>query len=67
VLDLGCAEAVVSLELAKARAMLVHGVELLGDRLRTAEALFQENVPNLGAAFHRVGFDTLRLPVHFMS
>jgi hypothetical protein len=65
VLDLGCAEAVVSLELAKAGARLVHGVELLGDRLRTAEALFQENAPNLER--HFIEWDLTRFDDLFLN
>jgi hypothetical protein len=51
VLDLGCAEAVTSLELAKAGASLVHGVELEGSRLKVAERLFQQHCPHVDRQF----------------
>jgi hypothetical protein len=51
VLDLGCAEGLVSLELVKSGAKLVHGVELLGERLVVAEQMFGEQFPALERQF----------------
>jgi 2-polyprenyl-3-methyl-5-hydroxy-6-metoxy-1,4-benzoquinol methylase len=51
VLDLGCAEGAISLEMAKAGARLVHGVEVMGSRVSAAEALFQERCPDVEHLF----------------
>jgi hypothetical protein len=51
VLDLGCAEGAVSLELAKAGATLIHGVELEGQRLKVAEQLFRDQCPRVSCQF----------------
>ncbi len=51
VLDLGCAEGMVSLELVKSGAKLVHGVELLGDRLVVAEKIYGAQFPGLERQF----------------
>ena len=50
-LDLGCAEGMVSLEMVKSGARLVHGVELLGDRLVVAEKIYGEQFPDLERQF----------------
>src|SRR6185437_10924267 len=51
VLDLGCAEALISLELAKTGAELVHGVELERHRLEIAEKLFGQQCPRVTRQF----------------
>jgi 2-polyprenyl-3-methyl-5-hydroxy-6-metoxy-1,4-benzoquinol methylase len=51
VLDLGCAEGVVSLELAKSGATLVHGVDLEASRLRVADELFEKQCPTVSRQF----------------
>jgi 2-polyprenyl-3-methyl-5-hydroxy-6-metoxy-1,4-benzoquinol methylase len=51
VLDLGCAEAMVSLELAESGAKLVHGVELEAGRLRVAEQIFEKECPRVARQF----------------
>jgi SAM-dependent methyltransferase len=51
ILDLGCAEGLVALDLAKYGARLVHGVELETSRLKIAAELFRENAPHVEASF----------------
>lgn len=51
VLDLGCAEGLISLELARAGARLVHGVELEVPRVQVAEQLFKQRCPDVTRQF----------------
>lgn len=51
VLDLGCAEGLISLELANAGARLIHGVELESQRVEVAEHLFEQRCPNVTRRF----------------
>jgi hypothetical protein len=55
----------VSVELAKAGARLVHGVELIGDRLRVAEALFQAQCPDVERSF--IAWDLTRFDELFLT
>lgn len=66
VLDLGCAEGLIAIETAKAGARLIHGVELIGERLQIAEALFMKQFPAVERQFiawDLTRFDELLLDV----
>jgi hypothetical protein len=51
VLDLGCAEGLISLKLAESGARLIHGIELIGERLTAAEQLFSQQYPHVERRF----------------
>jgi hypothetical protein len=65
VLDLGCAEGLVSLEMAKAGARLIHGVEIIDDRLRVAETLFKKECPQVERQF--IAWDLTRFDELFLD
>jgi SAM-dependent methyltransferase len=64
VLDLGCAEGLISLEMAKAGAALVHGVELEAKRVETARSLFAAH-PEVQSTF--IAYDLNGFPELFLT
>lgn len=64
VLDLGCAEGLISLEMVKAGAVLVHGVELEAKRVETARSLFAAH-PQVKSTF--IAHDLNRFPELFLE
>ena len=65
ILDLGCAEAFLSLQLAKAGAQLVHGVELEGSRVQAAKRIFDQQCPNVSR--HFIEWDLSRFDQLFLE
>src|SRR5690349_21167118 len=64
ILDLGCAEGLISLEMVKAGAALVHGVELEAKRVETARSLFAAH-PQAKSMF--IAHDLNRFPELFLT
>lgn len=65
ILDLGCAEGFISLQLAKAGARVVHGVDLEESRLRVAGQIFGHECPKVITQF--IAWDLSRFDELFLD